>query len=465
MLVEEAALKFKETLKKEGIIKVITHLDTDGLSSAAILVKALRRLDQQFSVRTLRQLEDKVIENLFAEVKKQKCKAVFFLDLGSNKVEKILALANFCQVIILDHHDINNRDFLDCIKDNANILLVNPELENMDGKISASSVVYNFIRALDDNKDLIQLSQLAILGMIGDMVDKEISKVNKNILEDAKATGMQIKKGLVVFSSTRPIHKSLELNSSIFIPGVSGSQNGALSFLRDIDIPIRTDKGYRTLLDLSEQEMSRLLTAVILARMESSKNQDVVGSIYLLKFNGYVLDAREISTMINACGRLGYPSLALSFLLGSKRAKEKIEFVYSKYRHHLLDGLNYVNAINKIQGKNYAIINAQDKIKDTIIGTVISILASSCVYPEGKVLVGMAYRKDKRVKISARISGRECNGYNLCKLLEGIVSDIDDVEVGGHPNAAGCLIKQKDEPEFIKRLQKSLEIEEIKIAV
>jgi single-stranded-DNA-specific exonuclease len=467
MLIEEAAIKFKETLGKEGIIRIVTHLDTDGLSSAAILIKALRKLDQQFSVRTLKQLEDNVIEKLFIEIKKQKCKAVFFLDLGSNKIEKILSLANFCQVIILDHHEIPNREFLDYIKDNPNILFVNPEIESNEkgGKISASSIVYTFIKKLDDNKDLLSLSQLAILGMIGDMVDKEVGKLNKTILEDAKTTGMQTKKGPIVFSATRPIHKSLELNSSIFIPGVTGSQNGAIAFLRDLDIPFRTEKNYRTLLDLNEHEMSKLLTAIILARMESSKSQDVIGNIYLIKFNGYLMDARELSTMINACGRLGYSSLALSFLLGSKRAKEKIEYVYSKYRHHILNGLNYVNIIEKIQGKNYMIVNAKDKIKDTIIGTVISILASSCVYPQGKILVGMAYRRDKKIKVSARISGRENTEYNLCKLLESVVADIKDCEVGGHPNAAGCLIRQRDEPNFIKKLQQSLEIEEIKIAI
>ena len=312
MLIEEATTKFKDTLKKEGIIRIITHLDTDGMSSAAILIKALRDMYQQFSVRVVKQLEDKLVEQLFNEVKKQKCKAVFFLDLGSNKIEKILSLANFCQVVILDHHDIEKKEFLDYLKDNPNVLFVNPELEKTDDcKVSASSIVYNFVKSLGSEKK--ELSQLAILGMIGDMVDKNISRLNKSILEDAKTSGMLMKKGLIVFSATRPIHKSLELNSSIYIPSVSGSQNGAIAFLRELDIQVRTDSGYRTLLDLSEEETSRLLTAIALARVENSKSQDIIGNIYLIKFNGYLMDARELSTMINACGRLGYFSLALSF--------------------------------------------------------------------------------------------------------------------------------------------------------
>lgn len=466
MLIEEAASKFQETLKKDGIIRVITHLDTDGMSSAAILMNALREFDQQFSVRVVKQLEDKLIEQLFNEIKKQKCKAVFFLDLGSNKIEKILSLANYCQVVVLDHHEIEKRDFLDYIKNNPNVLFVNPEIEKKgDDKISAASIVYNFVKSLGSEKK--ELSQLAILGMIGDMVDKSISKLNKFILEDAKESGMIVKRGLIVFSATRPIHKSLELNSSIYIPSVTGSQNGAMAFLRELGIQSRTDTGYRTLLDLSEDEMSRLLTAIVLARMENAKSQDIVGNIYLIKFNGYLMDARELSTMINACGRLGYFSLALSFLLGSKKAKEKIDFVYSKYRHFLVEALNYVNVIEKIQGRNYIVINAKNKIKDTIIGTVTSIMASSYLYPPGKILVGMAYRRDKKIKISARLSGNreDENDINLSQLLTKMLQDFECYEVGGHTRAAGCLINAKDENAFIEKFQKTMEIEEIKINV
>jgi single-stranded-DNA-specific exonuclease len=468
MLGEEAVLKFRETLKKEGIIRVITHLDTDGLSSAAILIKALRRCDQQFHVRVVKQLEDNLIEKLFFEIKKQKCKAVFFLDLGSNKLEKIIALANFCHVVILDHHEVENSQFLEFVKNNPNITFINPELNKKDDdKTSASGVVYEFVKALDpENKEL---AQLAVLGMIGDMVDKSLCKKNKPILEDAKDAGMQVKRGPIVFSATRPIHKSLELNSSMFIPGVSGSQNGAIAFLRDLDIQIRTDKGYRTIVDLSEEEMSKLLTAIILARMNHTKSQDIIGDIYLMKFFGYVIDARELSTMLNACGRLNYTSLALAFLLGSKQAKDKIEFVYTKYRHHLINGLNFVNATKKIEGRNYMIINARENIRDTIIGTVTSILASSGAYPEGNILVGMAYRKDKKIKVSMRLScsnrSDEKPCVDLCKILSKVVVDIKNAEVGGHIHAAGCLISKKEEDFFIQNLQKNLDIEEIKVAV
>ena len=160
-------------------------------------------------------------------------------------------------------------------------------------------------------------------------------------------------------------------------------------------------------------------------------------------------------------------SLALAFLLGSKKAKDRIEFVYSKYRHLLIDALNYVNITEKVQGRNYVLINAKNRIRDTMIGTVTSILASSFIYPSGKILIGMAYRKDKKIKISARLSGHgeDVSEINLTKVLSQAIENLECYEVGGHMRAAGCLINQKDENNFIDNLQKTLEVEEIKVNV
>ena len=104
-------------------------------------------------------------------------------------------------------------------------------------------------------------------------------------------------------------------------------------------------------------------------------------------------------------------------------------------------------------------MNAKDEIKDTIIGTVTSILSSSLDYEEGTILIGMAYNQDK-IKVSARIVGRE--GRNLKQVLEKVAIQFNG-EVGGHQMAAGCLIKREKEQEFIDALKKDLEIEVVKM--
>ncbi|UCD21114.1 MAG: DHH family phosphoesterase [archaeon] len=466
MKIKEAVSRFKEVLEREGMIKVVTHIDTDGLTSAAVLIKALKKLDQQFCVVCLKQLEDHNIDQLYEEVETKKWKAIFFLDLGSTKLAKLSKFSEHIKTIILDHHELQEKFIVGrAIEDvqSENFIFVNPVSEGKEENVNASTVVYQFVKELDKKNE--ELAQLAVLGMVGDVMNKSISKINNSVIADAKKHGMQAKRGLDIFSTTRALNKALEFGSSIFIPGVTGSSQGALAFLRELDISIRDKNrgGFRTLLDLNKEEISRLITGIMLRR-RNKDDKDIIGTIYLLKLYGRLYDAREASAMMNACGRLGHASIALSFLLNSGTAKEKVEMVYNKYKHHLVSGLNFVNSTKKIESEGFMIVNAQDNIKDTIIGTVISILASSSVNPDGTILVGMAYRGDK-IKVSSRIAGRNINNVNLHKLLDSVVKQIGDGEAGGHVNAAGALISKNKEQTFITSLQKALQIEEIKIKI
>lgn len=468
---EEAIKKIKEILTKDGIIKIITHLDTDGLTSATILSQILKKYNQHFWVTVVKQLEDELIEKWLKEVEKQKWKALFFLDLGASKLSNIKEFAKYTNVFVIDHHELESNFSLGnvALTESLNNFFFIGQHFYGNEKMSAACLTYLFIKELElqeknnENEDFKKLAQLAILGMIGDVLDKNIGKNVKCIIKDAEESGMQIKKGLTVFSAMRPIHKSLEFSSNIFIPGVTGSANGALMMLRDLGIEVKTSRGYKTLLDLNKDELSKLITAILLKRVSNGHSQDILDNIYLIKIGNRLFDAREVSSMLNACGRLGYSTLALAFLIGSKKAQEKIEEVYAKYKHYIIKALNWVNARNCIKGDNYVLINAKNAIKDTIIGTIVSILASSFLYEDGTIIVGAAYRKDNKIKVSARVvKGSKNNDINLYNLLNSVVKIVGG-EVGGHSNAAGCLISKDKEKEFFEILEKKLSAQEIKI--
>jgi len=455
---DDAILKLRQIFSDEGSIRVITHIDTDGLSSGAIMAQALKKNNQSFWLSTVKQLEDDMLNKLLKEAEKQKWKAIIFLDLGSSKLNKMKEFAEFLPIFIIDHHEID--PLFDSKSLNQNLYFIGCSSYN-DEKLSAACLTYLFVKEFDKTNK--KLSQLAILGLIGDTLDRNLGKTAQLILEDSKDSGMQVKRGLTVFSSMRPIHKALEFGSNIFIPGVTGNSNGAFSMLRDLGIEIRSPHGYRTMLDLDQHELSRLITTILLRRVNYG-NEEIINNIYLIKISSHIWDAREMSSMINACGRLGYSSLAVAFLIGSKRARDKIENVYVKYKHHIIKSLNIINGLDKIIGERYILINAQDSIKDTMIGTIISIMASSFIYKEGTVIIGMAYRKDRKIKISARVVKGKGHGHNvnLDKLLRSIIS-VTGGEVGGHMNAAGCLITKAKEKEFMDLFGQKMGIEEIKI--
>lgn len=453
--IEKAVEKFREV--SEGkFIRVISHLDTDGISAAAIISKALRREDRKFSVKIVRQLEAELLKEILKD-SFGKNEIFMFLDLGSSS--SALEILNNCSnpVFILDHHQ-----FEDITELNENIVYINSRAYNEE--LSAAGVCYFFAKKMDkENSD----SQLAILGMIGDMQDRNISKLNNVIIKDG-GDNLKIKRGLMVFSSTRPLHKSLEFSSNIFIPGVTGNPGGVMNLLRELDIRIKKDDQYRTFTDLNEEEMSRLLTAIILKRLDMLSIEDeadeIIGNIYLIKFFNHFEDARELSTLINACSRLGYSETALGFCLGSSADKEKAEEIYTEYRHSLIKALNWANAAKKIESENYIIINAEKNVKDTLIGTIVSIMASSFLYPKGTVIVGMAERDDSKVKVSMRISGNH-KETNLRDIISNIAKNLDFEDFGGHEAAAGCLLPKEKADLFIELFRKELEIERIKIKI
>ncbi len=429
------AEKFLEDSKNKEI-QVISHFDTDGITSATIMIQTLKKLDKKFSVKIVKSLEEQFISDI------PKDKITIFLDLASGSLHHIEKYLK--NVYIIDHHEIVQE-----IPESINI--INPELHDKQ-KISASSLVYLFCNKLGGkNKDL---AKLAILGMVGDLLEKEIDKLNNNILEDGE---IKRKRGLLIYPSTRPLNRTLEFCSNPFIPGVTGDIKGVLELLREVGLnPIKGK--YKNLIELDSEEMEKLVTAIIL-RNPQSKHKEMIGDIFLIKLFNKLEDARELSAMINACSKFGEPGIAIQLCMEISGAKKRAESIHAKHKQFIISGLKFVSEAEKIKGHGFVIINAKDKIKDTITGTITSILSKSSLYEEGTIITTMAYYDDK-IKVSARCVGQ--NGQNLREMLARIITTIGG-EVGGHKFAAGCIISKNKEQEFINCLKKNLEVEVVKI--
>lgn len=434
--IKSVAKKFLEESENENIF-VISHFDTDGISSATIMIKALKRLDKKFSIKILKGLEDSYIQNL------PKDKLIIFLDLASNSLNAIKD-ANLKKVFIIDHHEIIQE-----IPEEMEI--INPELHTKQ-KLSSSSLVYLFCKELDEtNKDL---AKLAVLGMVGDLLEKDISKLNNHILDDGE---IKKRRGLLIYPSTRPINKTLEYSSKPFIPGVTGDSQGVIELLREVGLMPKDGK-FKSIIEMNDDEMERLVTAIML-RNPKAKYKEIIGDIFLIKLYNKLEDAREISAIVNACSRLEKSNLALQFLMEIPHAKKKAEPIHIKYRQHIIEGLKFANETEKIIGKGFMILNAKDNIKDTIIGTIASILSNSSLYEEGTIIVTMAYYETK-IKVSARSVGK--SGRNVREVLNKVILQTGG-QVGGHEFAAGCILSQEKEKDFLELLKKGLEIELVKI--
>jgi len=98
---KECVDSFRNIDNKETI-RIITHLDTDGISAAAILTKAMIRERKKFSVVFVNCLTKEFITSLASEPNK----IFVFLDLGTSHISKIkqdlkektkLELKRYCQ--------------------------------------------------------------------------------------------------------------------------------------------------------------------------------------------------------------------------------------------------------------------------------------------------------------------------------------------------------------------------------
>ncbi len=434
--IELVAEKFMQASSDKDIF-IMSHFDTDGITSAAILIQTLKKLDKRFSLRIVKRLEEDMILDLPRD------KVIIFLDLASGSLNH-LSKVNLENIFIIDHHEIFQE-----IPDRIN--MINPHLNGKE-ELSSSSLVYLFCKQLNaENKEL---AKLAILGMIGDSMDKSIDKLNNLIINDGE---VKRKRGLLIYPSTRPINRTLEYCSDPYIPGITGNAAGVTELLRELNLSSPTGK-YKSLIELDDTEMSKLVTAIIL-KNPKVKNKEIIGDIFLIKFFNKLEDARELSAIINACSRLGESETAIQFCMESLKSKKRAELIHTKYKQFIISGLKFAAESEKIEGNGFVIINAKEKIKDTMVGTIASILSNSSIYEEGTIIITMAYYDDK-IKVSARSVGR--NGRNIREILTPIIEKTGG-EVGGHEFAAGCMLKQEKEKEFIDFLRKSLEIELVKI--
>src|SRR3989344_3667096 len=207
--VRKAAKKFKEVDKKETV-RLISHLDADGISACSIFVKLLNNENRKYVVSIVPQLNKEFLPGR--------------------------------DILILDHHNPEATEIPD------NITIINPHYSGIDGgkEISGAGVVYYFAKEVDPKIE--DIAHIAIIGAVGDIQDEDgFLKLNNEILETAiKKNKIEVKRGLRIFGGhTKPLHKALEYCTDPYIPGVTGSESGAIQFLYDLGIEPKSGSNWK----------------------------------------------------------------------------------------------------------------------------------------------------------------------------------------------------------------------------
>ncbi len=468
---EKAKTFLLDNIKEiDSPIHIYTHLDADGLSSGAILGKALYRESLPFQITVLRQLEKSEIQNISNKIRDNNG-FLIFCDLGSGQYlelqKNLIKNKSFTSFLILDHHlpqDISNKEEIDSIREihrNTSSWHINPYFFDIDGskEISAAGLCYYFSKCL--NSLNLDLSPIAIVGAIGDIQNQYINKsfqgLNSLILEDAKNSGLIEVVNDLNFSALKPINEAIAYSSEIKLPGLTKNAAKTLVFLKTLGILIENSEGnVKTLNELNQAEKQKISSAIIeytslkLDLEPSNIINKLIINRYLLKeevIHSELHDAREFSYLLNACGRTYNASLGIAIAMGDrKEIYKQSKEVRQNYRKLLHESLYWIENKEKIQQKEYIqYFFGENVIPESIIGTITSILILENIHgiDKSKPIFGLAKRKNENVyKVSGRAHEKIVKkGVNLSEAIREACIHLNlDILGGGHPPAAGTKI-------------------------
>jgi RecJ-like exonuclease len=429
-LAEKAAEKIK---KCNSVIQIVSHYDADGIAAASIVALALNQINKAFQITIIKKLDEGIIR----ELKEREPEIVIFTDMGSGYLDLIKELK--CVIIIADHHEIVYQ------WDSDKLIHINSELFGIPG-ISGSGTAYILAKGIlhIEEGDAKSLATLAVVGTMGDSASSnfEMFKESEYIKQE---------KGLKLFGRfSRPLHKSIGLAD---IPGIN-DESKAIQFLSEIGIKFRENGEWRTLSDLTQEEIKKLTDAIVLEYIKEEKpifESSIVDNVFTLKdFPEELRDAKEFATLLNCCGKMGEPAIGIGLCFGAKKSLEKARNVYKNYKKLIASYLEWVEknwdnteVVRKTANANYII--AGDNIKESLVGVIASIIQRE--YNE-KPIFGLANGEDS-VKVSARTSGN----IDLGKILHEAAS-LCGGRGGGHCETAGCNIPFENQEKFIELCDK-----------
>lgn len=300
--IEEMAAQAAEVIKNCRKVRIISHNDADGITSAAIMCTALLRKGKPLQVTILGRLDQESFDPVKPGLSEDDL--VIFCDMGSGQPEILGGIDN--KIVVIDHHGP--------VGESPAEVSVNPHLAGIDGAVHmcAATTAYLVAKALDaENTDL---AGLAIVGAVG---DKQLfDGANGTILKEAlDASVISIRKGLKVGDGNLA---DVLLNSPEPYLDITGDRDKIDNFLDILGISGRVE-------ELEEESVKKLASAIALKLTRHANSEAVdaaIGDVYLLE-NEIVRNVYDLVDIANCCGKMDRPAVALAVCMGDMNALEE----------------------------------------------------------------------------------------------------------------------------------------------
>ncbi len=449
----ERATHCADRLRSASSVLLASHIDADGLTSAAIASQALERAGISFETVFAKQLDREVIEAIAVTDHE----TVLFTDFGSGQLDIITEFEQdgAFTPVIADHHQP---------ADAETEYHLNPLLFGIDGasELSGAGASYVLARALEptpgSNRDL---AALAVVGAVGDMQSGTdgLTGANEGIVEDGVAAGVvSVSTDLTLYGKqTRPLPKLLEYASEARIPGISNNEGGAIAFVTELAIDVKQDGEWRRWVDLSDDERKTLVNALIRRAVSSGvpadRINDLVGTTYQLpaeELGTELRDVSEFSTLLNATARYDRADVGLAVCLGDREdALSEARSLLLNHRRNLSEGLQWVTSEGVTVESNIQWFDAGTRIRETIVGIIAGMAVGADGIRHDLPIIAFAAESAEETKVSARGSHfLTRKGLDLSVVMREASQSVGG-DGGGHNVAAGATIPAGTENEFV----------------
>lgn len=387
MSLDAAAASLADHLLEQEFVEVLAHHDADGIAAASILCHAMFRKGGRFRLR---------IRPGITTADLPGDGSVLLCDFGS-------ALTDLPgDGMVVDHH-------LPRFEGDYH---VNPHLAGIDGDrdLSAAGTAYIVAQHMGDNRDLVGL---ALLGIIGD--GQPLDGPNREIVNDGIANGfITPRRGLRL--PGRGLVEQLALAVDPYLTGFSGEPDAARALVAEVT-------------DEDDMDTESLLTRVVLTAAPNasvSALSGIWGTTYSLG-REVIDEALNLAAVVDACGKAGNGDIGASLCLRSSHAVQDAWEITARYRQAVVAGIRGARRLDE----RVALFSVDD---GGVASDVADALANDLVQNGPVFVIGM--------------SGDHCSVSARCP--PGIDLDLDAVmrtvaeacggRGGGHRRRAGGRI-------------------------
>ncbi|MCK4757924.1 MAG: DHH family phosphoesterase [Thermoplasmata archaeon] len=420
-------------LGTEGMVRLISHYDPDGMSSAAIMAKALTRAGKKFHIT----LTSKLGAPFMEEVKKEKFDLVIFTDMGSGLIETLETFER--NVVVVDHHAPQKEG-------SKPVVHLNPHLFGFDGAREACGATMSFFLAVTLSDENWDLAPLALAGAVGDRQNLGGFSGYNDQLVAAAVNRELIKREKVLDLRGQTIMDSLLNHPEPYFKGLNGDKKAIKKFLKAMGLD--ETAAIKELDDEKKRHLASTLSLHLLKQGASTEaiNQLVTNRYWLYDRHMYV---DELVPLLNACGRRKKYSLGLALALGSKEAMEEARKVHGKHISWIMDTMGDLEKNQPDQLDNIQYIH----VRESTYSGVMAGLGTLYLFDKSKPVIGI-FSGDDKSHISARATRSLVEkGLDLGAACKNASEQVGGTG-GGHNIASGAKVPSKKEKKFLTLLDK-----------